>query len=256
MSPPTDALVIMLHGATLNGHMWDPVRRELDPAYRVITPDLPGHGTRRGEPYTLAAAIQVVRDAAASAPPTTPLVLVGDSLGGYTAQAAARALPATQLKGLVLGGASANLMGVHLLPYYARMAMFRVLTALYGEPRLVNAMLPKQLRKMGVAEPDIQALMQGGIHIGAFAQAVRSLSRFDFRRNLADITQPTLFVNGDKDRGMVAQEASFLAVAQHPQSARFPGCEHGVSLWRVKEFAAAVNRFTAEVCAPAAAARV
>lgn len=44
---PTDPTLVLLHGATLNSHMWDAVRRDLNPKYRVIAPDLPGHGARR-----------------------------------------------------------------------------------------------------------------------------------------------------------------------------------------------------------------
>jgi pimeloyl-ACP methyl ester carboxylesterase len=240
--------LILLHGATLNGRMWDPVRRELDPAYKVVAPDLPGHGARRAERYTLAAAVETVRQCAA-AYPASSVLLVGDSLGGYTAQAAAEAIPAGRLKGLVLGGSSANLVGRHLLPYYARMATFRLLITLFGEPRLVAALLPRKLRQMGITEADAEALLAAGIQLGAFGQAVQSLSKFDFRRNLAHISQPILFVNGDQDRGMVAQEASFVAAARAAQAHRFDRCGHGVSLLRPAEFAALVNRFVAEVCA-------
>ena len=85
-------VLILLHGATLNGRMWDPVRRYLDPAYRVIAPDLPGHGTRRNEPYTVEAAVAAAVAAAQSVAPA-PVILVGDSLGGYTSIASASALP-------------------------------------------------------------------------------------------------------------------------------------------------------------------
>ena len=32
---PADPVLILLHGATLNGRMWDPVRRYLDPKLEV-----------------------------------------------------------------------------------------------------------------------------------------------------------------------------------------------------------------------------
>ncbi len=53
MHEPGAPTLILLHGATLNGRMWDPVRRALDPRWRVLTPDLPGHGARSAERYTL-----------------------------------------------------------------------------------------------------------------------------------------------------------------------------------------------------------
>src|SRR5450830_853473 len=39
-------VLILIHGATWNGRVWDVVRPQLDTAYRVLTPDLPGHGAR------------------------------------------------------------------------------------------------------------------------------------------------------------------------------------------------------------------
>ena len=39
--------LILIHGATLNGCMWNPVRRALDPRWDVLAPDLPAHGSRR-----------------------------------------------------------------------------------------------------------------------------------------------------------------------------------------------------------------
>src|SRR6202007_3321734 len=56
-STPT---LILLHGATCNGRMWDALRRGLDPKLQVLAPDLPGHGSRRGEPYTLQGAVDTV----------------------------------------------------------------------------------------------------------------------------------------------------------------------------------------------------
>ena len=109
----------MIHGATLNGRMWDAVRRSLGSRWQVLAPDLPGHGARRDEPFTMPGAVATVVAAAQSVAPA-PVVLAGDSLGGFTAMAAASAPPVSRLKGLVLGGCSANLIGPALRPYRSR----------------------------------------------------------------------------------------------------------------------------------------
>ena len=36
--------LLLLHGGGVAGWMWEPLRGHLDPARRVIVPDLPGHG--------------------------------------------------------------------------------------------------------------------------------------------------------------------------------------------------------------------
>jgi pimeloyl-ACP methyl ester carboxylesterase len=73
--------------------------------YRVAAPDLPGHGTSRGIPFTWESARATVRDAAERFGPEKP-VLVGLSLGAATALYAAQREP-TSFGGLVLSGAGA-----------------------------------------------------------------------------------------------------------------------------------------------------
>ena len=240
-------VLILLHGATLNGHMWDPVRRHLDPAYRVIAPDLPGHGTRRDEPYTLEAAVATVVAAARSVAPT-PVILVGDSLGGYTSIASASALPQEQLVGLVIGGASFNFVGREVWPYVIKGAMFRSMSSLFGEQQLIRKSIFKELGpgKVGIAHEDIQAMLDGGMSVRVFGQCVAALRGIDFQAKVAAIPQPMLFVNGDQDKPNVRHEASFLAIAKHAQVHRFD-CEHGVSIRRTREFAELVNAFARQV---------
>jgi pimeloyl-ACP methyl ester carboxylesterase len=247
--PTFEPVLILIHGATGNGRMWDAVRRHLDPRWRVIAPDLPGHGTRRNEPFTLQGAVDTVAAAARSVAPS-PVVVAGDSLGGYTALASAAALPREQLKGLVLAGATANFIGSALRSLKIRQWLVLGAGTLLGEKVLAKA-LAKDLRKMGLAEHDIDAQIAAGLNHRVFPQAVRALQGVDFRNMLAAVDQPVLIVNGSKDKIFVEQEASFLAVARHATSHRFDGCEHGVSLRRCGEFARLLNAFV-EQSVPAA----
>jgi pimeloyl-ACP methyl ester carboxylesterase len=170
--------------------------------------------------------------------------------------ASANALPQSQLRGLVLGGYTFNFFGPHVFPYVAKGAFLRALAALLGEQRLINRQMPKELgpSRLDLDPVDARALMEGGLSVTVFAQAVKALRRIDFRAKLAAIEQPVLIVNGDRDKVHIEQEASFLSVAQHATSQRFANCEHGVSLWRHAEFAELVNAFAARVFARDAAA--
>lgn len=247
-SVSSEPVLILLHGATLNGRMWDPMARHLNPRYRRLAPDLPGHGARRDERYTLDGAVATVVAAARSVG-SAPIVLVGDSLGAYTAMASASALSQHQLKGLVLGGATFNFFGADVFPYVARGAIFRALAAVFGEQRLIRRLMPKTLGpgKLNLEPADAKALMDAGLSLTVFSQAVKALRRIDFRAILREIRQPVLIVNGGKDRVNIRQEASFLAVARNASSRRFENCEHGVSLWRYAEFARLVNAFADRV---------
>ncbi len=242
-----DPVLILVHGATLNGRMWDPVRRFLDPRYRVLTPDLPGHGSRRGEKYTLQGAVDTVVAAARSVAPA-PVVVCGDSLGGYTTLASASALPQDQLIGLIPSGSSFNFVGPVVWPYLIKGMIFSTIAAIYGEQRFIEKTMPKTLtKKIGLSDEEARAMIDAGMSITVFPQAVRALRNVDFRAKLAAIKQPVLIVNGSKDKANVREEASFMAVAQNATSYRFEDCEHGVSLWRYREFAQLVNGFVARL---------
>ena len=237
----TDPVLILIHGATGNGRMWDAVRRHLEPRWRVLTPDLPGHGARRHETFALQGAVDTVVAVARSVAPA-PVIVGGDSLGGYTALASAAALPRAQLLGLVLGGATANFEGRALRALVLRQWLVLGLGSLLGEKGLAR-LTAKDLRKMGLSEQDIQAQLEAGLNHRVFPQAVQALRGVDFRARLAAVEQPVLIVNGAKDKLFIEQEASFLAVARQASSHRFEACEHGVSLRRSGEFAALIAGF-------------
>jgi pimeloyl-ACP methyl ester carboxylesterase len=243
-----DPVLILVHGATLNGRMWDPVRRHLRAAYRVITPDLPGHGSRLGERYTLEGAVAAIAAAAHSVAPA-PVILVGDSLGAYSSMAAAAVLPSQQLKGLVLAGATFNFVGKSVASYVLKAWLFRTLAAVLGEQRVIARLMPKAFGPRGVnlSPDDARAIINAGMSVVVFGQAVQALRGADHRAKLAAIEQPVLILNGDLDKVNVTEEAGFLAVAKHATSQRFAGCEHGISLWKPEEFARCVNQFAAKV---------
>jgi 2-succinyl-6-hydroxy-2,4-cyclohexadiene-1-carboxylate synthase len=75
------SVLVLLHGFTHTGASWDPVREALPGRYRVIAPDIRGHGAAsEAEPVNLDAAIGDVIAAA-----DRPFVLGGYSMGGRVA---------------------------------------------------------------------------------------------------------------------------------------------------------------------------
>ena len=94
-SPEQPAQLVVLHGAGLNAHSFDPMLLALDrPAISV---DLPGHGRSSWRadadyrPEIIAPAIVEFLVALADAQPDTPFQLLGHSLGGLAAAYAAAA---------------------------------------------------------------------------------------------------------------------------------------------------------------------
>jgi pimeloyl-ACP methyl ester carboxylesterase len=102
--------VAFVHGAGLSWRMWLPRLRALEDEYRVVTPDLPGHGRRADEPFTFDAAVRVLDDLHRDEV-DEPALVVGQSLCGYVAVEYAARRPA-RVAGLVLSGASADYRGV------------------------------------------------------------------------------------------------------------------------------------------------
>ncbi|BFO21722.1 hypothetical protein SHKM778_81100 [Streptomyces sp. KM77-8] len=81
----------------------------------MVAVDLPGHGKRSAEPWSLSSATEVIASAVDSLG-RGPALVVGHSLGGYAALEFARCRP-ERLRGLVLAGASASTRGLRAVPY-------------------------------------------------------------------------------------------------------------------------------------------
>ncbi len=94
--------LVLLHGYLEAGEVWDPLAERLEAKYRIIVPDLPGHGRSgiKGEVHTmefLAGAVrEVIRDAGEQ-----KVMMVGHSLGGYATLAFVELFPEL-LSGYVL----------------------------------------------------------------------------------------------------------------------------------------------------------
>ncbi|MEO8451525.1 MAG: alpha/beta hydrolase [Gemmatimonadota bacterium] len=227
--------LVLLHGAVLNGRMWDPVAAELMADFEILTPDLPGHGSRMGEPFRLAAAVTIVRDLVSSLAPA-PVVLVGDSLGGYVSLASASTLGG-RLKGAVLGGCTANFQGPASVPYAAQIGLTKLVP-----PAKLQTRLEQRIPKDYAAGA---AILKGGIRPAAFAEAVAELKRVSFRAELAGLEVPILFVNGARDWLHRLGERGTLAAARNATLHRIPDVGHGVSILRPLIFAALIREFVA-----------
>ncbi|MFZ5756864.1 MAG: alpha/beta fold hydrolase [Pseudomonadota bacterium] len=82
--PPDGALVVLLHGYTASRDHWNRVAALLTPKYRVVIPDLPGHGDTRvpaGYRYTPGENVDTVRHFIDTLD-VTGYHLVGHSMGG------------------------------------------------------------------------------------------------------------------------------------------------------------------------------
>ena len=116
--PPAAPSIVFVHGTRLTGAAWAAQQAALSGEFRTIAMDLPGHGSRAAEPFTLDGAADAlsatIRDEATGG----RAVVVGLSLGGYVAMALAAREP-ERIRGLVLSGATAEPTGLRILPFLA-----------------------------------------------------------------------------------------------------------------------------------------
>lgn len=101
--------VVALHGFTGEGADFGPLREALPTDWRLVTPDLPGHGARRAlrapADYSLSAHLRIIDEAMGA---DEGSLLLGYSLGGRLALHWALAHPG-RLPRLILVGASPGL---------------------------------------------------------------------------------------------------------------------------------------------------
>lgn len=83
--------IVLLHGWGLNSGVWQPIIKQLEAKFEIITVDLPGFGLNHQtvpQPYTLETIGQLVVEAV-----NKPAIYVGWSLGGLVASHIALAYP-------------------------------------------------------------------------------------------------------------------------------------------------------------------
>ena len=123
--PAPRPTIIFLHGTVLAGSAWSAQVAALGDAFDCLTPDLPGHGTARGVPFTIDAAVDRVVDLIERQAQDGRALLVGLSLGGYVAMALAGRRPEL-VAGLAIAGATADPVGLQSLGFRALATVFQV----------------------------------------------------------------------------------------------------------------------------------
>jgi pimeloyl-ACP methyl ester carboxylesterase len=233
--PPDAPAIVFIHGTRLSPAAWAPQLDALADEFRTVAIDLPGHGSRVAEAFTLADAADVVADAI-DALPARRAVVVGLSLGGYVAMDLAARSP-DRVRGLVLAGATAEPAG---LPRMAFIAFAKGLAASSGAP--ADAASRWYFSKR--FPPEIATpILSGGFWPAGGAAAVRAVAKERFLPRLAAYPGRTLLINGEWDLPFRLGEARFARAAAHPRRVHLKGATHLSNLDRPAAFTAAVREF-------------
>jgi pimeloyl-ACP methyl ester carboxylesterase len=198
--------LLLLHGLMVSGAMFDPLVPHLQDGFRVLIPDLRGHGNSGvlSGPYdvpALAADLDVVVAEAGF----ESCAVLGYSHGGAVAQQFAHVKPA-RVRGMVLACTYACNVGA--LRERIEAGVLMSLVALFGPRTIANLVVrpskPDRTGAIGLTSEQaewLRALMAAN-RSGPMRGAVRGLITFDSRPWLKEIKVPTIVVGGTHDSGV------------------------------------------------------
>jgi 3-oxoadipate enol-lactonase len=240
------ATLVLLHGFPLNRAMWDAQIAALSNSYRVVAPDLRGHG-ETSVVEGAATMEEMARDVSALLDElgVQSVVLCGLSMGGYVAFAF-YTLFRERVRALVLADTRAqsdDAQGRRTREETAQRALAE------GMEFVADAMLPKLLAPATLREqPETAARVRRMILSmkpeGA-AAALRGMAvRADQTALLRRIEVPTLFVVGDSDAVTPRAEAEKMhAAVAGSRLEVISGAGHVSNMERPAEFNGALEGF-------------
>lgn len=238
--------VVLVHGTRTSHSQWDPQVPALRAAgHHVLAPDLPGHGARRGEPFTLEAAQSVIEGAARTAHETTalPVHLVGSSLGGMLAIRSAARLGAADQADAGTDGTGASPVLGSLVACGAAVQPTPLTARLYARLITATDLLPA-MRSGSEAFPftwllgrdGARAYLRGGrADIDVVAPAFAAVASLDLRGELSRIPAPVTFLHGRFEQ-LRLHERSFTAAAPQRRLELLPYGNHMLNLVRAERF--------------------
>src|SRR5215472_15988579 len=206
--PSGSPAIVLVHSLGMTRRLWQAQLHGdvLPQGYRLIAPDLPGHGALANVPFRMDTAIQRLV-ALIDEETNGRAVLVGLSLGGYVSMGLAARHP-ERVAGLVLASCSADPRGMPALSLHIPAWLIRALGDRWYAA--LNTWLFRRTLPPEVAESQIRA----GFYFGALPDVVNELVGRDARAWLAAYPGPVLLLNGARDPWFRRHERAFLAVCR------------------------------------------
>ncbi|MEU6676460.1 alpha/beta hydrolase [Streptomyces sp. NPDC046925] len=231
--------IVFVHGTRFSAGQWSVQVAALRDEFPVVAVDLPGHGKRSDQPWSLTSATEII-DSAVQSLDRGPALVVGHSLGGYAALEFARRRP-EKLRGLILAGASASTRGWGAVPY-----------------RLVGRLVPRipadrlarwndrMLRRLYPPEVVGETIGSGYAFHTLPAAWDEVLGRFDADA-MRCVQAPALILNGEKDTLFRSGEADFARAHPDARIELIPRARHLSNFDAPDAFTDAVRRFARQL---------
>ena len=195
--------VVLVHGLRGSSAEWETLHDMLEAhGHRVVAVDLPGHGARIDEPFSIGESLVTVADAVRSLGPATVFV-VGRGLGGHLAVECGSLID-------TVGGVVAIGCGTQALSWI--LDSYRIASA------TTHHMLPDSGATLSSAASStfVRAGSSGGVAPSEhFADTLRQLDALDTRAALSRLQAPVWLLNGQFDRFRMQERAFLAAAADH-----------------------------------------
>ncbi|MFV2196439.1 alpha/beta fold hydrolase [Nocardiopsis sp. LOL_012] len=222
--------VVLVHGLRVSGSMWRPQVEVLRAQGRtVVAPDLPGHGARRGEAFSVGSAVDAVLAAIDGVGGRA--LLVGLSLGGFVSIAAAGAAPG-RVAGLVAASCTAK-------PAQSLAQVYRIPSVLMDRLPDKGAAVNERFHRLMLREGAAEAVLGGGLAVEAATSVIDEISELDALAALRAYPGPVWLINGSRDHFRI-HERQFFEACVDGRLVNVPRAGHMVSLDQPENFAAIV----------------
>ncbi|WP_345802654.1 alpha/beta hydrolase [Microbacterium sp. AZCO] len=221
--------VVLVHGIRTSATMWRSQVEYLRARGNGVTAvDLPGHGSRMTEEFTLASAFATIDRAVRDAAKRGPVLLAGHSMGGLLSIEYVGAEEPPPVAGFIAASCTAIPRGVGLQTYRFLARRLDALPdrGMWLTDQMLDRILPVETRD------DFGA---GGYALDTQDIALRSLSVLDLLAAVRRIEVPLWFVNGQYDQLRI-NERLFLRLAPHAELVVVPRTTHHVTVMRPRVF--------------------
>jgi pimeloyl-ACP methyl ester carboxylesterase len=262
------ASVVFVHGVRSSGAIWESQLEHVRAAgHEAVAVDLPAHGSRRHDRFSMDGALETLDDAVAGLP-AGPVVMVGLSLGGYTSLAwAARPETTDRLVGVLAAGCTSDPKGKPVRLY--RDVARRVAGTGYLARRLTGRVVHPSVHRARLSVPPLRPPFfplrsaPGGADLRQVEIAPRqtaemyrpawdvvtdALTHLAGRSSIANVRAarvPVWFVNGARD-AMRIEEQRHLAAARDGSLVVIPRAGHDVNTEAPSAFNRVLTRALAD----------
>lgn len=226
--------VVMVHGIRTSATMWRAQREHLAArGIEAVAVDLPGHGSRMAETFTLEGAFATIDDAVRRAAEVGRVLLAGHSMGGLLSIEYVGGEERPPVDAFIAASCTAIPRGLGLRTYR---------TLALGFDRLPNrgSRISEWVLDRTLPAETRADFGAGGYAYDAQDVALRSLSVLDLLAALRRIEVPTWFVNGQYDQLRV-NERLFVSLVPHAELIFVPRTSHLVTAMRPRVFNAVLD---------------